>query len=273
MAANTKISWAHHTFNPWLGCTKVSEGCRNCYAEQLVEKRMGLKRWGNAPRVRTKQPWRDVVKWNNEAAQAGERRRVFCGSLCDVFEDAPGLDRIRMDLWQTIRECSWLDWLLLTKRPENIPRMLPRDWGDGWMHVWLGTSAENRETWYRRTWELVQVPAIVRFVSVEPLLGFIDCAFDAWFHKDYDGTRPLTQKDGARRMRDLLHWIIVGGESGAGRREMNLGWARFIRDQCREAGIAFWFKQVSAVKPGQGEDALGEIIQQLPKQRADGCRT
>ncbi len=251
MGAETKIAWCDHTFNPWLGCTRVSEGCRHCYAEQLVEKRMGLKRWGNSPRVRTKGPWREVLKWDREAREAGVRRRVFCASLADVFEDAPGLDEIRAEMWPLIAKCDALDWQLLTKRPENIVRMLPADWGCGWPHVWLGTSCENQETAARRIPSLLRAPAAVRFLSCEPLLGPINLRHldvDAASDQEWCQIDALTGRhtDMARPCPTVPHvdWVIVGGESGPGARPCDVGWIRSIVEQCKAAGVACFMKQV-----------------------------
>lgn len=284
MSENTKIAWTDSTFNPWLGCTRVSEGCRNCYAETLVQGRMGLQRWGSAARVRTKGPWREVRKWNREASQAGVRRRVFCASLCDVFEDAPGLDATRADLWPLIDECTSLDWQLLTKRPENITRMVPASWlSSPRTHVWLGTSVENQEVADVRIPRLLAVPAAVRFLSCEPLLGPIDlkgangalCNADEFWvaleRATMDGfVTPVEALAAHRRMqadrggRPCIDWVIVGGESGSKHRPMDLAWARSLRDQCRVAGVAFFFKQLGGTRPGTGADALGEIVQEFP---------
>src|SRR5690606_27810700 len=138
------IAWTDYTFNPWLGCTKVSAGCDNCYAETLARNRMGLRIWGqDAERRPTSAAyWKKPVRWNKDAKEAGERRRVFCGSMCDWAEKNPVAERIRPKLWDLIRETPWLDWMMLTKRPGRIARCLPPDWGEGWPHVWLGTSVE-----------------------------------------------------------------------------------------------------------------------------------
>jgi len=258
MGASTKIAWTDHTFNPWLGCTRISEGCRHCYAEALVEGRMGLQRWGAAPRVRTKQPWKDVLKWNRLSAEGiarGERRkRVFCASLADVFEDARGLNDLRSELWDVIEQCTSLDWQLLTKRPQRILRCLPVWWHRRMPeHVWIGTSIENQEMADLRVPELLRVPARVRFLSCEPLLERIDLRIAA-----FNGT------DSIERLTDI-GWVIVGGESGSGHRPMAIEWAQSLREQCRVAGVPFFFKQVSASRPGQGADALGEVVQEFPR--------
>lgn len=147
MGKDTKIEWADHTFNPWMGCTKVSEACKFCYAEKYVE-RWKMAKWGDAgTRSRTNaQNWKKPLLWNKLALKEGVRRRVFCASLADVFEDhAQILPVWREDLFNLIKATPQLDWLLLTKRPENFERFLPEDWGTGYDNVWLGCSVENQK--------------------------------------------------------------------------------------------------------------------------------
>lgn len=224
-----------------MGCAKVSEGCRHCYAEALTRGRMGLDVWGASPRQVTKSPWKNVRRWNRQAAAAGERRRVFCASLCDIFEDHATANATRPAVWDLIRECTALDWQLLTKRPERIAEALPADWGDGWPHVWLGCTIEDdRVTW--RADHLRAVPAAVRFVSYEPAIGPLDSL-------DLTG----------------LHWVIYGGESGPGWRPENKDWARAIRDRCREAGVAFFHKQSAGYRSGLGVELDGELIHEFPR--------
>jgi protein gp37 len=243
MGANSKIEWCHHSFNPWLGCSKVSEACRSCYAEAWA-KRSGLVQWGDqAERRRTSESnWRQPLKWNREAEQAGERRRVFCASLADVFEDHPTImPGWRADLGRLIQNTPYLDWLLLTKRPGNVVRMLP----DFWINfsepygmpenVWLGTTVENQETADKRIPELLKIPARVRFLSCEPLLGPIQLgvSFVGGSFALYDYGVPDSR----------FHWVIAGGESGPNARPSHPYWFRSLRDQCQAAGVAFHFKQ------------------------------
>lgn len=239
MGENTGISWADYTFNIAWGCSKVSPGCKNCYAETL-SKRFGRDCFGNSPRVTMGKPyWRNPIRWNRDALERDERPRVFCSSMCDVFEDHPVIDQERERLWRLIRETPRLDWLLLTKRADRIQECLPAEWGTCWdttyANVWLGVSIESMD-YEDRADLLVGIPAAVRFVSYEPVLGPLDGL-------DLEG----------------IDWLIYGGESGPGRRDADegLSWARTLRERCRVAGTAFWFKQVSALKPGTGEDALG----------------
>jgi protein gp37 len=229
MGENTGISWTHHSFNPWIGCVKVSPGCQFCYAEKLATGKMGLRVWGkDAARHLTKTTWSQIGKWHRDALQAGERRRVFVASMADVFEDRPDLEEPRRQLWDAIRATPGLDWLILTKRPENFARLLPKDWGHGFPNVWLGVSAENQHYYQRRVPLLSKTPARIRFVSYEPAIG------------------PINIFDVEQR---AIDWIIVGGESGPERRPFNKDWARKVRDDCAKVGIAFFYKQEGGPRP------------------------
>jgi protein gp37 len=246
VAENSKIEWTDHTFNPWIGCTKVSPGCDHCYAEGWA-KRSGLVSWNGPPRRTSETTWRQPLKWNSEAKRAGVRYRVFCASLADVF-DNKAHQQWRRDLFALIRETPNLDWLLLTKRPQNIDDMLPVTAMEGWPwpNVWLGTTAENQAEADRRIPHLLAAPAAKRFLSCEPLLGPIDlCSIDVERglranalvrHRDHCFGSPLTPD--AR-----IDWVIAGGESGHGARPINPDWASGIRDQCKAAGVPFFFKQ------------------------------
>lgn len=282
MGKNSKIAWTDHTFNPWWGCTKVSPGCDNCYAAGLA-KRTGFDVWGDDKprRFFGDKHWAESIAWNAEATAAGVRRRVFCGSMCDLFEGddsgASELDYQRDALWHLIENTPNLDWLLLTKRPENVETMVPTEWTDpegiksrckhfsqqsgnevvpdrslGWpANAWLGVTAENQEQADKRIPLLLKMPAPVRFLSCEPLLGPIDLArwlkpyADAidivgginhgvnfnWVNLDTSALPPKPD------------WVIAGGESGRNARPMHPDWVRGLRDQCQAAGVAFFFKQ------------------------------
>jgi protein gp37 len=163
MAADSKIEWTDHTFNPWVGCTKVTPGCDHCYAESWA-RRSGLVKWGKNPRKRTSETyWRGPINWNTRAANFSQihhrRQRVFCASLADVFDNQVEAGW-RSDLFALIRTCDRLDWLLLTKRPQNIANMLPPDWGDGYANVWLGTTAEDQKRFDQR-WTHLSRPSDV----------------------------------------------------------------------------------------------------------------
>ncbi len=224
VAKSTSIEWTDHTFNPWWGCTKVSPGCDHCYAE-LWARRVGESVWGRDEprRFFSDAHWRQPRAWNSDAMERGERRRVFCASMADVFEDRRDLDSERERLWRLITETPNLDWQLLTKRPQNVCRLSP--WQGEWpKNVWLGTTVEDQVRADLRVPILLRVPASVRFLSCEPLLGPVD----------------LSVLVGAERH---IHWIIAGGESGPGARPMDPTWVRRLRDFCRASHIAFHFKQ------------------------------
>lgn len=238
MGENSGIEWTHHTFNPVTGCQKVGPGCDHCYAEGWA-KRSGLVKWGPGEERRKTSAayWRQPLKWDRDAAAAGERRRVFCASLADVFDNA-WPEGVRADLWALIKATPHLDWMLLTKRPGNIARMLPADWARGYPNVWLGCTVVNQSEADRDIPKLLAVPAVVRFLSMEPLLGPVDLGgpvrsalFSGKIAIDGgDGTKPISL-------------VILGGESGPGARPMHPDWVRGLRDQCIAAGVAFHFKQ------------------------------
>lgn len=241
MGADSKIEWCNHTFNPWRGCTAISPACDHCYAKTLVEGRLS----GDfGQRVRSAaSTWKQPLAWNRKAEREGVRYRVFCASLADVFDNQVPAEW-RADLWALIRATPHLDWLLLTKRPQNIAGMLPPDWGDGWPTVWLGATVENQTEADRRIPHLLAVPAAVRFLSCEPLLGPVELDCIPW---PADWMRPVDDpSDGFHALRYQPHhitWVICGGESGPGSRPMHPAWARSLRDQCEATGVAFHFKQ------------------------------
>jgi protein gp37 len=232
----TSIGWCHHTFNAWEGCVKISPACKFCYAASLNQWLRGGQNWGpgSPRRFFGADHWKKPLAWNRKAQAAGERRRVFCSSIADIFEllgdenrDAE-LEMARDQLWNLILSTPWLDWLLLTKRIENAERMLP--WGrygafaTPFRNVWIGVTAEDDEYARRRIPVLRSIDAVRRFVSYEPALSPID-----W--------TPHLAGD---RHPDL---VIFGDESGRERRPATLKWARDTRDACAAAGVAFYFKQ------------------------------
>jgi len=252
MGANSKIEWTNHTFNPWVGCTKVSPACDGCYAESWAKRTGHPELWQGDRRRTTAANWREPLKWNKAAAAAGERHRVFCASLADVFDNQVS-EVWRADLWTLIENTPNLDWLLLTKRPQNIRNMLPGNyddyligrhtpWGHGWRNVWLGTTVENQQEADRRIPHLLSIDAAVHFLSCEPLLGPLDIL--RWMHDD---ECPATVGEDyctcAPPREHHIRWVIAGGETGGGARPMHPEWARSLRDQCQAAGVAFHFKQ------------------------------
>lgn len=225
MGKDTRISWAHDTFSPWWGCVEVpgSGACGKCYAREF-SKRLGFDLWGkDKPRkMQSEHYWNEPIRWNRLAQKTGERRRVFCGSMCDVFEDHPDLVVPRARLWDVIAATPNLDWLLLTKRPENMIQMTPESWRSGWpSNVWAGTTVETQSWLEHRMLHLADVPSRVLWLSVEPMLG------------------PVHLGPWAKH----VSWSIVGGESGHGARLMRPEWVRDLLAECRSAGIAFHFKQ------------------------------
>lgn len=245
MAENSNIEWTDHTFNPWIGCAKVSDGCKHCYAETMMDQRYGRVKWGpQGTRQRTSDAnWRKPLSWNRKAKANSRRYFVFCASLADVFEDRPEVDPWRVDLFRLIETTPNLDWLLLTKRPENVMGMIARSTGrhaDAWLadntHAWIGASVENQKTADERIPHLLHIPASVRFLSMEPLLGPVSL----------DQVYDHTQSAPGSVLWPFYHginWVIVGGESGPSARPMHPEWVRDILDQCVGANIPFFFKQ------------------------------
>ncbi len=279
MAKNSNIEWTDHTFNGWRGCTKVSPGCANCYAEKLVTQRLNGE-WGpGRPRqLASDAMWREPLKWNAEAAARIEslrpgmsrvdapltRPRVFCSSLADWLDDEVPVEWLAR-LMRLIAVTPHLDWLLLTKRPQNFRARLnaaysapgmgsgkpEMDWLWHWANgygcvpanVWIGTSVEDQKRADERIPELLKIPARVRFLSCEPLLGPVSLGGTGF------------QIDMGRRLSDPvttnIHWVIVGGESGPDARPMHPAWARSLRDQCAAAGVPFFFKQWGEWAPAE----------------------
>jgi protein gp37 len=241
MAENSKIEWCDHTFNPWIGCQAVSPACDHCYAEKLVNGRMA----GNfAERRRTSTSnWALPLRWNRQAEREGRRYRVFCASLADVFDNKVPPEW-RADLFYLIQQTPNLDWLLLTKRPQNAWTMMQAAAPTAFWplpNVWLGTTVENQTEADRRIPHLLATPAAVHFLSCEPLLGPVDLMKRAWRDchiEEYGGAGhelvPMIRG---------IDWVIAGGESGPGARPMHPALARSLRDQCAAAGVPFHFKQ------------------------------
>lgn len=276
MATNSKIEWTTHTFNPWRGCTHVSPGCEHCYAETLAKRNPNtLGVWGEHGHrvIASEAYWKQPEKWSRDTEAAGERHRVFCASLADVFEDRPELHAPRLRLLDLIRRTPNLDWLLLTKRPENIMPLIrccismiragndrydeTIGWATPWIcgdppaNIWLGTSVEDQRRADERIPHLLATPAAVRFLSAEPLLGPIDLSrrLGYWVkhpcprHAGRFQLECVSCNRNDRERVNLLHWIIAGGESGPGARPAHPDWFRSLRDQCVAAGVPYFFKQ------------------------------
>ncbi len=256
MAEHTEISWCDHTFNPWRGCTKVSPACDLCYAETMSKRNPAvLGVWGKygTRAIAAESYWKLPEQWNRKAEKEGVRKRVFCASLADVFE---GTDSMPEAAWDAVRAARirlgdlivstpHLDWLLLTKRPENVLHMAKAMWirfDDSLPlppNVWIGTTVENQKYADIRIPELLKIPAKVRFLSIEPLLGPID------FYKTSEVWPPDVNHPWRNEpILHGIHWVIVGGESGGQKaRPMDPAWVRSLRDQCVSAGVPFHFKQ------------------------------
>lgn len=341
MVENSKIEWTDHTFNPWVGCTKISPACDHCYAETWA-RRTGQSHLWNGQRQRTSERnWKLPIKWNREAQaraagwQAGcdihggdearciaggfikpERPRVFCASLADVFDNqAP--PEWRRDLFDLIQQTPALDWQLLTKRPQNIAKMIERDCATGRLpaNVWLGTTVENQKQADVRIPDLLRTWASLYFISGEPLLDRVSLA--KWLPGSYEcasecGYRSATapawercngcgadEKDagefcsacGSQNWSALcpdcssfavshhpdtpnIGWVIAGGESGPGARPAHPKWASSLRDECKAAGIPFFFKQWGEWAPvsEMSEDAIDQSYHPAPKGNPEGRR-
>ena len=232
---NTRIGWCHHTVNFWWGCSKVSPACEHCYAETLAKLfSRGKATWGPGGLrwVRSEAAFWEIVRLNKSARERGVRERVFINSMSDTFEDRRDLDEERKVLFSIAPKYAHLDFLLLTKRPENILRMVPSGWLKQWPeNVWVGATVENQHYADLRIPELLKVPARVRFISVEPMLGALSF-----------GNVPFLGR--------AIQWVICGGESGAGRRELDLYGVEMLYSDCFDGGVPFFMKQDSGPRPG-----------------------
>lgn len=335
MAENSKIEWTDHTFNPWIGCTKVSPGCAHCYAETLMDVRYGRVKWGKGqPRLRTSAAnWKKPLSWNRLAysfaqcevcgwrgdrsvkkrstdsvihcpqcdtrgsLRGGPRPRIFCSSLADWLDEEVPVEWLA-DLLGLIHATPHLDWLLLTKRPQNFRSRINSafmavandrhdadllNWISAWSveegceegeldvppsNVWIGTTVEDQERANQRIPWLLDIPARVRFLSCEPLLGPVDLT-DVRLIEQKTPNHPrvtvnaLTgQVSGPDEIIERVHWVICGGESGPGARPMHPDWARSLRDQCQAAQVPFLFKQWGDWVGGQRDPRKGKVILQ-----------
>lgn len=236
MGDTTKIEWADMTFNPWIGCTRVSPACDNCYAADMMDTRYGRVKWGaGEPRSRTSSAnWRKPEQWNKSAEKTGVRPFVFCSSLADVFDNEVD-PQWRADLFDLIRATPNLVWLLLTKRIGNVEKMVRHY--DNWpANAALGATMANQDEYNRDAVKLAMarraLDPLFTFGSFEPLLGEVRL----------DHQRP--------------DWVIVGGESGPNARSMELNWARTLMSDAQRLGAVFNFKQVGGRKADKGGHEL-----------------
>lgn len=260
MGEKTHIEWTDHTFNPWIGCTKVSPGCANCYAEARDKRFAGGVHWGKgAPRLRTSESnWRLPRKWHarletlNQNIRLKDNERVFCASLADVFDKEAPAEWLA-DLFFLISQTHYLNWLLLTKRPGDVRWLMERaarvenhlgasaiasllyNWDNGHLFpntIWIGTTVEDQQRADERIPELLKIPARIRFLSCEPLLEEIDLATPCFNGADSFGSMPG------------IHWVIFGGESGG--RACNIEWLYSGLQQCQRAGVKCFVKQLGS---------------------------
>lgn len=274
---DSNIAWCHSTFNPWIGCTKVSPGCTYCYAAVSYTVKMKGIEWGpGKARYRTKSTWKDMTAWNKKpwvcpmcglcmtedeskgyrGCPSGmhlaqhHRRRVFCASLADVGDTEVPFEWFN-DFMVLADKCRNLDILTLTKRPVEFLerwRKVAKHWGrtDDTLppNIWMGVTCENQEMADKRIPELLKIPARVRFLSVEPLLGPVNLKFMA---RSFGFPRHITSEGNCVEMPQGIHWVIVGGESGSHARPCNVDWVRSVKDQCAQAGVPCFVKQLGAV--------------------------
>lgn len=280
MAENSKIEWTTHTQNFWTGCEAISPGCEHCYAESWA-KRAG--RNFNERKRTTEANWKYPERWNETAGKAGVRAQVFTNSLADFFDNQVP-EEWRRDAWNVIRSTPWLDWQILTKRIGNAVKMLPKDWCmERYDHVWIGATVVNQEEADRDIPKLLAVPARIRFLSIEPMLGPITIPrfihLPRRLHGDFPighttiseaglhqvkrnpyGARSVLGGDGRwlgvkpDECTDVdINWVIAGGESGDKARPVHPDWIRSLRDQCAAASVPFHFKQWGEWLPGQND--------------------
>jgi protein gp37 len=262
----TKIEWAEETINPLPGCTKISEACQNCYAVRMANRFKGTKKYHG---LVENGDWTGRINyWPNDLKkpfQWEKPRRIFVNSMGDLFHgslfngDYPGGEWLR-DIFNVMDIARHHQYLILTKRPDNMKRYLECsriNLKDDYPHVWVGVTAENQPRLEDRVTILLQIPAAVRFVSVEPMLGPINlrhmdverhhpvwCMIDALTGKHTDMGRPCPDVP-------KLDWVICGGETGPGSRPMHPDWIRLLRDQCVAADVPFFFKSWGDWEPSE----------------------
>lgn len=234
MAENSKIEWTDNTFNPWIGCTRVSPGCVHCYAEQLMDVRYQRAKWGpQGDRVKTSDAnWKKPFQWNRQAEKEGRQIKVFCASLADVFEDNPQIAGWRIDLFEDIiGNTPWIAWQILTKRPERAYEFFENRPDLGFGNIWLGVSVEDQKRANERREIFKSIPIGIKFVSYEPAIGLVD--WTGW---------------------GFIDWLICGGESGPDARPMHPQWARDSRDWAKASNVAYHFKQWGEFTPCACDD-------------------
>ena len=266
---HTKIAWTDSTFNIVWGCTKVSEACKNCYAQTQSRNIAGfgttrpdlwLKRGATEEGKRYKVElgrkimsdayWLKPLRWQRLAEEHETIQLVFSSSFADVFEDHPVVERELGRLWELIRKTPNLHWQLLTKRPERIRKSLPKDWWDfenGYPNVWLGTTVESDKVADRFNEHLADIPAVVKFISYEPA---VEALTNIRWNK--------------------LDWLIAGGESGSDRRPFKLEWARHVHEMCQANNAEFFYKQDTAFRSSTNPYLDGKKYYNFPMPRPSG---
>jgi len=239
MAENSKIEWCDHTTNLWWGCSKVHTGCKNCYAEYLSDTRYKKNLWGEKNiRKRILSAFTDLDRYQKQAEKKGIKYKIFIGSMMDIFEDDKEIQNptdvidsiasLRFRLWRKIHNNQYnnLIFLLLTKRPQNILKMIPTSWQDGYPNnVWFGTSVSDIHTWqYADQLKATEIPNL--FVSIEPQVARIG-------NIDLEGIR----------------WVIQGGESGNKKRPFDISWAYKMKEVCQQQNVPYFFKQIDKKQP------------------------
>lgn len=234
IVGKTSIPYAHYSFNYWTGCTKISPGCLNCYAE-TTDKRASAKvkteqGWGpGKPRKLNESTWKQPLFWNKKSTiRKTGMFRVLCGTTCDVF-DAEVPPEWREALFKIIKDTPNLIWMVLTKRAANIKEMLPKDWGEGYPNVWLGVTTEDRTRFDERVPLLREIPATAKFLSAEPLLESL---------RGVDLTG--------------IDWVVTGSESGGKHvRITKEKWFTDLRDDCYLQDVVFFFSQWGSYGPDE----------------------
>lgn len=292
MAETTNIAWTDSTFNPWIGCTKVGPGCDHCYAEALA-KRTGRDVWGpGKPRMETKGPWREVAKWQRQHgtffAEHGRKRRVFCASLADVFDNEI-TDELRARMFQTMEDCKDLEFQVVTKRIGNLRNMVPVTWGETWPgNVGIIATIVNQAEANRDIPKLLAAKAAFGIawvgLSMEPLLeavnlthlnmGYRRCQIEPDTLNALTGRRRCGHGEFEGVFEEFngpkVDWVIVGGESGPGHRPFNHAWARSICDQCAATGTPIFIKQVGAFRPDDAMIPEDLRIREFPARKTIG---
>jgi protein gp37 len=250
------IDWTHYSGNSWIGCTEVGPGCTACYARAMMATRLKRVAWGpRQPRLPIKGFASKVEKANREAIAAGQRKRFFINPHSDLFDNEVP-DDWREETFAIMKAAGALDFIMVTKRIGNAPRMLPADWGPGYTNAWLLATMVNQQEVDRDMQKFAEIPAIVRGISIEPIMGRID----------------LTKWLGA------IDWVIIGGQSaqvgGVTPLKAEYLWVRDLIDQCLASDVAVYFKQWgSGAGVRGGHEIDGHVIRQFPLSGVRRCLT